>query len=204
MRVLLLGGNEESFKLKQELQKLDEMVIYYEEPISLDFLETLQVDFVISYNYRHIIPKEVVKAYYTKIVNLHISYLPYNKGSHPNVWSFLEDTPKGVTIHLVDEGVDTGDILIRKEVFIDEEMKTLRSSYLKLHEEIRKLFLKNWELIKLSKIKPFKQEGSGTKHYKREYDLFKPFLTNGWDTPIKEFKENYRAWKFASENFKLS
>ena len=51
------------------------------------------------------------------IVNLHKAYLPYNKGAHPNFWSFAENTPSGITIHVIDSGIDTGNIIYRK--FID-------------------------------------------------------------------------------------
>ncbi|MDW8302247.1 MAG: formyltransferase family protein, partial [Bacteroidia bacterium] len=148
MRVLLLGGNEHSLELKAWLEEVGEEVIYTEEPIDLEMLKGINPEFIVSYNYKHIIPEEVIKAYYPKIINLHISYLPYNRGCHPNVWSFLEDTPKGVSIHLVDKEVDAGDILIQKEVFIDEDKETLRSSYVKLQREIQELFKENWEDIK--------------------------------------------------------
>ena len=49
-----------------------------------------------------------------RVVNLHIAYLPYNRGADPNLWSVLEDTPAGVSIHYVDEGVDTGDIIAQR------------------------------------------------------------------------------------------
>ena len=156
MRILFLGGNSFSLELVEFLKSIGEEVVYTQESIDLDIVRKINPDFIISYNYKHIIPKEVVRAYYPRIINLHISLLPYNRGAYPNVWSFLEDTPKGVTIHLVDEGVDAGDILVQKEVFIDEEKETLRSSYLKLHREIQELFKENWESIKTLKIKPIK------------------------------------------------
>lgn len=161
MKILFLGGNEHSLELSKWLIGQGEEVIYYQDKIDLIFVKEINPDFIISYNYKYIIPKEVVRAYYPRIINLHISYLPYNRGYYPNVWSFLEDTPKGVSIHLVDEGVDTGDILLQKEVFIDEEKETLRSSYLKLQREIQELFKENWEAIKSLKIKPFKQHRGG-------------------------------------------
>ena len=40
-----------------------------------------------------------------------MSFLPYNRGSHPNFWSFVENTPKGVSIHEVSNGIDDGDII---------------------------------------------------------------------------------------------
>lgn len=196
MKVLFLGGNELSQELAQWLETVEDEVFFTREAIDLDFLEEIKPDFIVSYNYKHLVPEEVVEAYFPKIINLHISLLPYNRGYHPNVWSFLEDTPKGVTIHLIDKGVDTGDILLQKEVFIDEDKETLRSSYLKLHREIQLLFKENWELIKTGQITPVTQEGGGTKHYNRERFLFEPFIRErGWDTPIREVKEKYRAWR---------
>lgn len=200
MKILFLGGNQHSLELFEWLKEIVEDVVYTEEQVNLEYMKSISPDFIISYNYKHIIPRDVVRAYCPRIINLHISFLPYNRGAYPNVWSFLEDTPKGVTIHLVDEGVDTGDILLQREVFIDEEKETLRSSYLKLHREIQKLFKENWDRIKNMEIKPLKQHGGGSVHYRREYAIFEPFIREkGWDTPIRELKERYRAWKSSSE-----
>ena len=91
------------------------------------------------------------------IINLHISLLPWNRGAYPNVWSFLEDTPKGVTIYIIDEGVDTGSILAQEEIYIDENIETLRSSYEKLHREIQALFREKWVEIKNRSVKNIPQ-----------------------------------------------
>ena len=55
------------------------------------------------------------------------------EGQDPNLWSFIEDTPKGVTIHEIDEGIDTGDIIFQKEIVLNSN-ETLASSYEKLQE----------------------------------------------------------------------
>jgi len=44
--------------------------------------------------------------------------LPYNKGSHPNFWSFIENSPKGVSIHEIDEGIDTGKLIASKKLLL--------------------------------------------------------------------------------------
>ena len=75
-----------------------------------------EFDLIISFGYKYIIPNEIIVAS-CPIVNLHISYLPFNRGSHPNFWSHFDDTPSGVTIHLIDEGIDTGPYLFQKRVF---------------------------------------------------------------------------------------
>ena len=46
-------------------------------------------DFIVSYGYRHILSKNILDLLPNKIINLHISYLPYNRGADPNFWSFM-------------------------------------------------------------------------------------------------------------------
>jgi methionyl-tRNA formyltransferase len=49
-------------------------------------------------------------------LNFHPSLLPFNRGKHPTFWNIIEEAPYGVTIHFVDEGIDTGDIIFQKEI----------------------------------------------------------------------------------------
>src|SRR3990167_1746972 len=160
MKILFLGGNL-ARTLADWLESRDEEVVYRENKISIEDVKELSPDFIISYNYKYIISKEIIDFVNGKAINLHISYLPFNKGFHPNIWSFLEDTPKGVAIHHIDEGIDTGDIIIRKEVFIDEDKETLKTSYEILHREIQTLFKENWNKIKNSEITTITQVGGG-------------------------------------------
>lgn len=191
MKILFLGGNLVS-DLGDWLRSQGEEVVYREDKISIEEAKEINPDFIISYNYKYIILKEVIDCVKGKAVNLHISLLPYNRGYHPNVWSFLEDTPKGVTIHYIDEGIDTGDIIIQKEVFIDENKETLKSSYEILHREIQALFKENWDKIKKGKLMHQPQTRGGDIHFKREFSMFEPFIREkGWDTTIRELKEQY-------------
>ena len=192
MKILFLGGNL-ARTLADWLESRDEEVVYRENKISIEEIKEINPDFIISYNYRYIISKEIIDFVNGKAINLHISYLPFNKGSHPNIWSFLEDTPKGVTIHHIDEGIDTGDIIVQKEVFIDEDKETLKTSYEILHREIQALFKENWNKIKNSEINTITQVGGGA-HYKRESIKFEPFIKEkGWNTLIRELKEQYNS-----------
>lgn len=93
--------------------------------LTAEMVEQLAPSFVVSFNYRYLIPEEVLKLLPGKVINLHTSLLPYNRGSAPNFFSFLEDTPKGVTIHRVDSGLDTGDILCQKELFLTRQRRPL-------------------------------------------------------------------------------
>ena len=118
-------------------------------------------------------------------INLHISLLPWNKGADPNLWSFLEDTPKGVTIHLIDKKIDKGSILLQREVNMDIEHETLRSSFQKLLDAIEELFMENWEPFKAGRLKPFAQIGNGSCHRTPDKEKYRHLLQLGWDTPVK-------------------
>jgi len=134
MKVLFLGP--EDSPLVQYLSFTGEDVISTVHPLTQEFLDLHNPDFLISYNYWPIIKDWVLKRYSDKVINLHISFLPWNKGLNPNFWSHYENTPKGVTIHYVDQGIDTGDIIAQKKVQFSPD-DTLATSYSKLHNEIQ-------------------------------------------------------------------
>lgn len=143
-------------------------------------------DFIISFGYRHIIKQEIIDLFPDKIINMHISLLPYNKGADPNLWSYLENSPKGVTIHKIDKGLDTGDIILQKEVQ-DNVNDTLKTSYDRLIVEIVKLFTDNAENILNNKIKAHKQQGTGSMHYLKDKEKYIYLLEKaGYDTPVKD------------------
>ena len=71
-------------------------------------------DFLVSYGYRYILKKDLLDLFPCKAVNLHISLLPYSRGAHPVLWSVMDGHPFGVTIHMLDQGLDTGNILFQR------------------------------------------------------------------------------------------
>ena len=125
------------------------------------------VDWIVSYGYKFILKSNIINNSLNPIINLHISYLPYNKGAHPNYWSFINKTPKGVSIHKIEEGIDTGQIFIQKRVGYTQN-DTLYSFYKKLKFEIEKLFIENFKKIIDGEITPFIQKGKGSFHRKSE------------------------------------
>ena len=194
MKILFLSNNNISNKLINWLKKIaKEEAIVCDKSINVEFLKKIKPYFIISYNYRFIIKQEIINYMKSNIINLHISLLPWNKVAHPNIWSFLEDTPKGITIHLIDEGIDTGPILIQKEIYIDENTETLKSSYEKLHREIQELFKINWNDIKNKKLKLTQQDLGGNFHYAEDFKKIEHIISDkGWDTSIREFKNRYK------------
>ena len=152
----------------------------------MDYVLENKFNFLISYGYRYVLKKEILDLFPNRAINLHISYLPYNRGSDPNFWSFIDGTPKGVTIHYLDEGVDTGDIIVQKEVVFDSlETETLASSYQKLHTEIQNLFFQNWESIKSQRCSRRPQVGNSTVHKEKDKEALLHLIEkDGWNTKL--------------------
>ena len=188
MKILFLCG-------KDDINSNNNLVINFLKDQDLDITlrcdkinaDTAKLfDFIISYSYRHIIKKDIINLFTdNNIINMHISYLPYNRGSDPNLWSILDETPSGVTIHLIDKGLDTGSILCQKEIKLDEDNDTFKSVYDKLKYEMFSLFSNNWNNIKNNKINPVPQNNElATKHLLKDRPDFRLLLPNAWDTKI--------------------
>lgn len=199
-RILFLTNNDISKTLVNWLiNSAGEEVLIFNGKISIEMVELYNPDLLVSYNYKTIISKAVLEIMEGKAINLHTSFLPWNKGADPNLWSFLEDTPKGVTIHLIDEGIDTGDILLQEEIILNEDNETLHSSYLILHKVIQNLFTANWELIKYFHLQPKQQAPGGSIHYLKDFASIRHLLDNeGWHIGISELKKRYKNLKTAS------
>jgi len=104
------------------------------------------------------------------------------------MWSFIDNTPKGVTIHKVSERLDEGDILFQEEIEFDSSKETLRSTYNKLNERIVDLFKRHWDEI----VIPTKQKGNGTYHTIADFKKLKNKIDFSWDDSIPEFLLKYR------------
>ena len=116
-------------------------------------------EWLVTMGYRRLLSPEIVDSYEGRTVNLHISYLPHNRGADPNFWSWVDNTPKGVTLHQLDHGMDTGPIWFQKIVGL-EAKESLRQSYGQLIFSVIDLFREKWPVISKG-AKPTPQKGGG-------------------------------------------
>lgn len=181
--LLFLGDRDSS--ILQWLIEQGEYLIQCDKKIDLNWIENNNIKFIISHGYRHILSPEIIDAYRDRAINLHISYLPWNRGASPNFWSFYDNTPKGVTIHYLDIGIDTGNILAQKEVvFQGLQDLTLKKSYENLQSELLTLFISNWQRIIERQITPRQQPNGGSYHSISEMEQHMSSLVDGWNTRI--------------------
>ncbi len=181
----LFLGPEDS-PLCDWLRDSEARVLQTDELIDRDFIIANEIAFLVSYGYRHVLQRPVLEMLPDRAVNLHVSLLPWNRGADPNLWSFIEDTPKGVSIHYLDSGIDTGDIIVQKEiVFRDIDNDTLATTYERLNTEIQELFRASWPAIKSASCGRRPQPRGGSRHSSADRNRVADRLTDGWDTPIR-------------------
>lgn len=88
----------------------------------LEFLEDKSCDIILSINYLYLIERDIVCFPKRYAINFHGSLLPKYRGRTPHVWAIIKGEKKcGITAHLIDEGCDTGPIIIQQEVEIMED-----------------------------------------------------------------------------------
>lgn len=143
-KIVAVGSDKDAPGLEHaELYEVDTFVVNPEKFASKEkWAETLlanvmhhQPDLVVLAGFMKILPANFVRALKGKLINIHPSLLPDFKGAHAVRDALAAGATKtGVTIHYVDEGVDTGEIIVQSEVMI-EQGDTEHS----LHERIKKI-----------------------------------------------------------------
>lgn len=121
-------------------------------------LEVLAPDVIVVVAYGKILPKEVLEVPKLGCVNVHASTLPRYRGAAPINWAIIKGEKKtGVTTMLMDEGMDTGPVLLTEEVTIggDETAGELSTRLAKVGAA---LLVKTIGLLEDKKIKPVAQD----------------------------------------------
>lgn len=91
------------------------------EELILTYVQAHQVDWIVLAGFMRILGKHLLEAYPNRIINLHPSLLPAFPGKQGIIDAFKAKVDQtGVTIHLVDRGIDTGPILAQEALTIDE------------------------------------------------------------------------------------
>ena len=139
------------------------------EPECIEELRKYQADIMIVVAFGQILPKEILEMCTYGCVNVHASLLPKYRGAAPIQWAIIDgETVTGVTTMQMDEGLDTGDMLLKTEIPI-EPRETGGSLHDKLAQAGAKLCVKTLEELKAGNITPISQ-GEATTAYARMLD----------------------------------
>ena len=122
--------------------------VFIGNPRKKDFSSIIKkigdIDLLISINYLFIIEKNLINLPKLMAINIHGSMLPKYRGRAPHIWAIINgEKSLGITIHQIDEGCDTGDIILQKEI---ELSKTITGG------EVLKMFTSEYPLMLSSVI----------------------------------------------------
>lgn len=123
---------------------------------SSDFLNQFQTDLIFSVNYLFIVNEKILKHPKLYAINLHGSLLPKYRGRTPHVWSIINgEKETGITAHIMEEGCDTGDIVMQKKIPILQENTgaDILNIYKKLYPEMIFELIMQVEKGQLSRMK---------------------------------------------------
>lgn len=194
--IIFLGLNDIGDRVYEWLVGRDDANVHaiLTEPDQLSLVERLEPDLVLSAGFRHIVPEGVLNVPELGAVNFHKSYLPYNRGMNPNVWSIIEDPPAGVSLHYMTPELDGGPLIDRREVAVRPE-DDARDLYERLEEAQFEQFTSCWQEIRDGTADATEQTASGTYHYKEDFlELWE--LDPGAEVTVREFIDRLRALTF--------
>ncbi len=125
---------------------------------ALEIINSLNAEIIIVVAFGKILPKEILESVNFGCINIHASLLPKLRGAAPIQWSIINgEEVTGVTSIQMDEGLDTGDMLVKKSVAITENMNAGE-----LHDVLAVLgaevLIETLDLLKKGELKPQKQE----------------------------------------------
>lgn len=187
-KILILGPINRNKKIFDFLSKKYSVHIT-DSKINKSFIKLNKIDYLITSGYAYLIKKNILKIL-KKSINLHISFLPFGRGIMPNVWSFYEGYPSGISIHELDAKFDTGKILIQKKInFKNFKNQTLKTTHDYLIYQLEKFFVKNADKIFNNQLKGFKQDKffkTERYHTRKESNKLMKKFKKKWNTKIIE------------------
>lgn len=125
-------------------------------------LQQIAPDLVIMAGFHRLLPVEVFGASGEYTVNIHPSLLPHHRGGSPNRWVLKGgENRTGVTVHLVDEKFDTGEIVLQKQIHVesDDTLQNLQEKTDRLSVEATLEFI---ELARKGDVQSSPQIGTGS------------------------------------------
>lgn len=112
-----------------------------------DLIREFSPNYLLSIYYRYIIKTDILDIVNYKAMNLHPSLLPAYRGTKSSVWAILNNEKyTGISFHYIDSGVDTGRIILTKELLIKQE-DTAFSLYHKLIGLFSSHFCRAFDLL---------------------------------------------------------
>ena len=141
---VVISNKEEAYGLERARNHKITAICEKDENKIIEILKENEVELVILAGYLKIVSPKLVNEYWNKIINIHPSLIPafcgkgyYGEKVHQGVIDYGAKVT-GATVHFVDEGADTGPIIMQKTVEVkqDDDSKKLAERVLEVEHEI--------------------------------------------------------------------
>ena len=134
------------------------------DPETIRTLEETPADAIVVIAFGQIVPASILHMKKYGCINVHGSLLPKYRGAAPIQWAVIDgERESGVTIMQMDEGLDTGDMLLKGSVVLDEK-ETSGSLFNKLSALGASLCVEALEKLEKGELTPEKQGESPTEY----------------------------------------
>ena len=134
------------------------------EKACVEVLKSYEADVIVVIAFGQILPKSILELTSYGCINVHASLLPKYRGAAPIQWSIIDgETVTGVTTMQMDEGLDTGDMLLKTEVPLEPD-ETGGSLHDKLSAAGAKLCVETLKALEEKTVTPEKQGETPTKY----------------------------------------
>lgn len=153
-----------------------------------EMIKSIRPDIIMSVYYRRIIPEEIFGVAAGGTFNIHPSLLPNYRGPVPTMWA-IENGEKefGITIHKIDKGIDTGDIVVQERYpILDDE--TGYSLYVKAMHLGADLLRRTFPKLLTNQYEPKRQQGIGS-----YYGKYNGTGYINWAQPAERIRDFIRA-----------
>ncbi|WP_195336700.1 phosphoribosylglycinamide formyltransferase [Paraclostridium bifermentans] len=143
---IVISNKDNAYGLERAIKHNIKTLVEKEDEKIIDLLNKENIDLVVLAGYLKIISPKFVEAFRNKIINIHPSLIPafcgegyYGKKVHESVINYGAKL-SGATVHFVDEGADTGPIIMQKsvEVKFNDTPQSLSERVLTVEHEILK------------------------------------------------------------------
>ena len=155
------------------------------EPECVEYLRSFDADIIVVVAFGQILPKEILEMPKYGCVNVHASLLPKYRGAAPIQWAVINgEKVSGVTTMRMDEGLDTGDMILKEEIELAED-ETGGSLFDRLSKTGATLCVKTMEAIENGTAVYTPQDSSLATHTAK---IHKELGSIDWTKPAKEIE----------------
>ena len=202
-KIRILGPKSRNESIRKKLCDQGFEVIVSPDPYDADSVDEFSPDIILSSGYDRLLRPKTIQKYSQRIINLHAAYLPWARGIGTTLFATILRYPYGVSVHFINEGLDTGNLIARKIVQTEQD-DTLRTLYLKLLSATENLFFESFPKIVSGQTNGVPQEELGNINTNRSRLQFESVIDacpHGYDTLITDL-ENFRDSLEASNAFR--